>query len=53
MRRSVKGDSSWAGHGGNEQVIAALLAPAGLARVARWPAREGPAQMAPHPHGDE
>lgn len=53
MRRSVNGDRGWAGHGGNEQVIAALLAPAGLARVARWPAREGPAQMAPHPHGDE
>lgn len=41
-----------AGHCGNQQVIAALLAPAGLARVARWPAREGRAQMAPYPHSD-
>lgn len=53
MRRSVNGDRGRAGHCGNEQVIAALLAPAGLARAARWPAREGHAQMAPHPLSDE
>lgn len=26
----MNADRGWAGHGGNEQVIAALLAPAGL-----------------------
>lgn len=49
----MNGDRGWAGHCGNQQVIAALLAPAGLARVPQWPVREGHAQMVPHPDRDQ